>query len=153
MQILLFPLNYLTLWARFKFQAILVSDNTLGDDGSHRNFRQLRVLNHSIPTNTLGDESSRSLYLFYAHLLDAPTFELAETVDCGQLLGKIGQSGNALNPHLHLEARVGPSGARFESMAHYSGGITEVEMRNYCAWRVSGVFQLLDPMRVLGLLP
>ena len=32
-------------------------------------------------------------------------------------------------------------------------GITLEEMRNYCAWRVSGVFQLVDPMTILALLP
>jgi murein DD-endopeptidase MepM/ murein hydrolase activator NlpD len=99
------------------------------------------------------DEARRSLYLLYAHMLEPIPLDLGEIVACGEKLGVIGQSGNALNPHLHLEARIGPAGARFNSMAHYSGGITQEEMRNYCAWRVSGVFQLLDPMRVLELLP
>jgi murein DD-endopeptidase MepM/ murein hydrolase activator NlpD len=60
-----------------------------------------------------------SLYLLYAHLQDMPVFDLGDDVMCGQVMGAIGLSGNALNPHLHLEVRTGPAGARFESMAHY----------------------------------
>ena len=78
---------------------------------------------------------------------------LGDPVECGERIGLIGQSGNALTPHLHLEARVGPAGARFDSMAHYSGGISLQEMSNYCDWRVSGLFQLIDPMKILVNLP
>lgn len=102
---------------------------------------------------TWDEAGSRSLYLLYAHMLEPAEMALDEDVVCGQALGQIGQSGNALNPHLHIEARVGPSGARFTSMAHYSGGVTPEEMANYCIWRVSGVFQLVDPTRVLEWLP
>ena len=98
-------------------------------------------------------DGPRSLYLLYAHLQEPPDFSLEDGIECGAQIGLIGQSGNALNPHLHLEARVGPSGVRFNSMAHYSGGISLEEMRNYCAWRVSGVFQLVDPLLVLSPLP
>lgn len=94
------------------------------------------------------DESHRSLYLIYAHLNEPPVFEIGETVKCGQVLNAIGNSGNSLNPHLHLELRVGPAGASFESMAHYTGSANPQEMYNYCLWRVSETFQLLDPMRL-----
>jgi murein DD-endopeptidase MepM/ murein hydrolase activator NlpD len=67
-------------------------------------------------------------------------------VSCGEKLGAIGSSGNALNPHLHLEARAGPAGADFASMAHYDASASPAEMRAYCDWRVSGLFQLIDPM-------
>jgi len=99
------------------------------------------------------DSDRRSLYLLYAHLQEPIHFQANDRVGCGENIGVIGQSGNALNPHLHLEVRVGPSGVIFNSLAHYSGGITPEEMRNYCAWRVSGVFQLIDPERILRLLP
>jgi murein DD-endopeptidase MepM/ murein hydrolase activator NlpD len=91
--------------------------------------------------------TQRSLYLIYAHMQQTPGLQLGEAVSCGEELGAIGGSGNALNPHLHLEARVGPAGADFASMAHYDSSASPQEMRAYCAWRVSGLFQLIDPMR------
>lgn len=95
----------------------------------------------------------RSLYLLYAHLQDAAPNEQGDVIGCGQLLGVTGSSGNALNPHLHLEVRVGPAGVRFPSMAHYDTSATAEEMAAYCAWRVSSMFQLVDPMLLLEYLP
>lgn len=97
------------------------------------------------------DLSQRSLYLLYAHMLAPPDFQLGQPVTCGEVLGAIGSSGNALNPHLHLEIRLGPSNASFASMAHYDSSATPQEMAAYCTWRVSGYFQLVDPMRLLSL--
>jgi murein DD-endopeptidase MepM/ murein hydrolase activator NlpD len=99
------------------------------------------------------DPIRRSLYLVYAHLRDPLTLTPGEQVACGQSLGTIGQTGNALNPHLHFEVRVGPSGARFASLAHYDSSASPAEMSAYCEWRVSGLFQLLDPLGVLSFLP
>jgi murein DD-endopeptidase MepM/ murein hydrolase activator NlpD len=90
----------------------------------------------------------RSLYLLYAHLLEPVPYEPGEEISCGQMLGATGSTGNALNPHIHLEVRVGPTGAGFPSMAHYDTSATEEEMALYCTWRVSELFQLLDPMRL-----
>lgn len=97
--------------------------------------------------------AGRSLYLLYAHLLEMPALQPGQIVRCGEKVGQVGQSGNALNPHLHLEARLGPAGARFESMAHYENTATPEEMGNYCLWRVSNVFQLVDPLSLLQQLP
>ena len=69
---------------------------------------------------------------------------------CGELIGATGDTGNALNPHLHVEMRVGPAGANFESMAHYESRASDVEMASYCQWRVSGEFVLVDPGLLLG---
>jgi murein DD-endopeptidase MepM/ murein hydrolase activator NlpD len=96
-----------------------------------------------------GSDSQRSLYLLYAHMLEPPQLELGEAVGCGQEIGAIGSSGNALNPHLHLEARLGPASVQFGSLAHYDPSATQDEMANYCAWRVSGSFQAFDPLRLL----
>jgi murein DD-endopeptidase MepM/ murein hydrolase activator NlpD len=98
-------------------------------------------------------QQNRSLYLLYAHLSETAVLQPGDAVACGEYLGKIGQSGNALNPHLHLEARVGPSGARFSSMAHYTTSASAEEMGNYCLWRVSNQFQLVNPLDLLRLLP
>ena len=92
----------------------------------------------------------RSLYLIYAHLKGPPIFQIDEVVECGQIIGQIGDSGNALNPHLHLEVRIGPSEARLGSMAHYSTSASPEEMSTYCTWRVMEVFQLVDPMWLLS---
>lgn len=92
----------------------------------------------------------RSLYLLYAHLENGPLFEVDQEISCGEKLGSIGDSGNALNPHLHLEARIGPSGIRFNSLAHYDPSASQEEMENYCIWRVSGWFQHFDPSRLFN---
>ncbi len=87
----------------------------------------------------------RSFYILYGHMQNLPTVSLGDSVSCGQELGTIGESGNALNPHLHVEVRVGPSGQAFPSMAHYDPSADYEEMAAYCLWRVSGVYQTIDP--------
>lgn len=99
------------------------------------------------------DFRTRSLYLLYAHLQHAPQLAVEDKVACEQPIGAIGSSGNALNPHLHLEIRVGPAGARFASLAHYDSSASLEEMANYCAWRVRGIFQLVNPLLLLQYLP
>jgi len=90
-----------------------------------------------------------SLYLLYAHLEKPPTLTIGNRVDCGQQIGFVGTSGSSVNPHLHVEARVGPSGTQFDQMAHYISDASELEMQNYCVWRVSGLFALKDPMELI----
>lgn len=94
-------------------------------------------------------EGQRSIYILYAHLLEQPEVAVGDSLDCGQTLGKVGQSGNALSPHLHLEVRVGPAGTRWPSMAHYDVSATGEEMGAYCLWRVSGRYQTIDPFCLL----
>ncbi|KPL76334.1 hypothetical protein AC812_06620 [Bellilinea caldifistulae] len=91
----------------------------------------------------------RSLYLLYAHLQDVPAVTPGGMVECGQVIGAVGDSGNALAPHLHLEARIGPADVNFPSMAHYDPSATNEEMAAYCLWRVSGLFQSMDAMCLL----
>lgn len=90
-------------------------------------------------------DAPRSLYILYGHMLNPPTAALGDLVGCGQEIGVIGQSGNALNPHVHVEVRVGPANQTFTSMAHYDPSAGYVEMAAYCVWRVSGVYQTIDP--------
>lgn len=99
------------------------------------------------------DADQGSLYLLYAHLLEPPALQPEDSLTCGQEIGAIGSSGNALNPHLHLEARTGPSAARFASMAHYEARATTQEMASYCLWRTSGIFQLVDPLALFRVIP
>lgn len=93
--------------------------------------------------------ASKSLYLVYAHMLEMPALQLNDSVQCGSSIGKVGNTGDSSNPHLHFEARIGPSGYRFTDMAHYLNDASELERYNYCTWRVSGIFQLIDPQMVL----
>ena len=66
----------------------------------------------------------------------------------GEIIGSIGDSGNALAPHLHIEMRYGYSSDIQGSMAHYEVRASEREMSNYCRWRVSGWFRSIDPMDI-----
>jgi murein DD-endopeptidase MepM/ murein hydrolase activator NlpD len=97
------------------------------------------------------DREARSLYILYAHLGSPPALDAGDEIDCGQMVGTIGSSGNALNPHLHLEVRAGPAGARFASMSHYDTSASPDEMAAYCTWRVSGLFGLVDPLSLFSL--
>ncbi len=94
-------------------------------------------------------QPQRSLYLLYAHLQDLADLQPGQAIHCGDPIGKVGSSGNALNPHLHLEMRVGPQNAPWDGMAHYDASASPAEMSAYCLWRVSGWFQLVDPLQVL----
>lgn len=93
--------------------------------------------------------TSRSLYLLYAHMLEKTELFPGDQVACGEILGQVGNSGDSSNAHLHFEARIGPSNFRFTEMAHYLNDSSNIERLNYCAWRVSGVFQLVDPQLIL----
>jgi murein DD-endopeptidase MepM/ murein hydrolase activator NlpD len=97
--------------------------------------------------------SGRSLYLLYAHLNQAPMVSLEQPVSCGQIIGEVGTTGRSVNPHLHLETRSGPAGVTFAEMAHYDNAATESEMATYCTWRISGLFQAFDPLKILALQP
>lgn len=93
--------------------------------------------------------ASLSLYLLYAHMDQPPTVQAGQTVACGQSLGVVGTTGLSVNEHLHFEVRIGPSAAVFEDLGHYTTSASETERHNYCTWRISGWFQLIDPALLL----
>jgi murein DD-endopeptidase MepM/ murein hydrolase activator NlpD len=86
-----------------------------------------------------------SVYHLYAHMEIKPEFEPGDQIRCGQKLGTVGSTGYSSNPHLHLETRLGPSGAEISDMAHYESSYTLDQLSTYCLWRMSGYFQLFDP--------
>lgn len=90
-------------------------------------------------------EDSKSIYVLYAHLESKPDFKPGDVVACGQVIGAVGITGNSVAEHLHLEVRIGPSDARFGSIANYSEEATPEERYNYCIWYTSGRFQAVDP--------
>ncbi|MGI6740229.1 MAG: M23 family metallopeptidase [Brevefilum sp.] len=86
-----------------------------------------------------------SIYHIYAHLEVQPSLQPGESVSCGALLGTVGNTGYSSSPHLHLETRLGPSGAEFSTMAFYDTAYSEEQRITYCLWRMSGHYQLFDP--------
>ncbi len=92
--------------------------------------------------------ASKSLYTLYGHLISAPSNKQGDLIQSGQVIGFVGNSGYSSAPHLHLEMRIGPSGTTFSNMGHYDGNTTEEDRHNYCNWRISGVFQMFDPMDI-----
>jgi len=100
--------------------------------------------------SALGITPQRSLYLMYAHMESSPEVMLGQNVSACQPIGKVGKSGNAVEPHLHLETRTGPPGAVFQSMGYYQADHTEQEKANYLLWRTSGTYQHFDPMWLLN---
>lgn len=104
-------------------------------------------------TSTDTSTSNNSLYLLYAHLKEPPQLKIGDPVELGQPIGLVGNTGYSGNAHLHLEVRFGPSGAQFDQMSHYINTAGTEEMVNYCLWRVSGVFQPIDPVTLLTCQP
>jgi murein DD-endopeptidase MepM/ murein hydrolase activator NlpD len=72
-----------------------------------------------------------SLYLLYAHMQSSPKVILGEHLESCHLIGRVGQSGNSVVAHLHLEARRGPAGASFAMMAAFQPTVTLKEQTNY----------------------
>ncbi|MCB2209709.1 M23 family metallopeptidase [bacterium] len=101
-----------------------------------------------VPTPTLTGEYS--LYHLYAHLQVQPDFQGGDQIPCGTKLGMVGNSGWSSNPHLHLETRLGPSGLNIPTMAHYQSDASIEQLGNYCLWRSSGYYQIVDPYEVLN---
>ena len=99
------------------------------------------------------DDSSRSLYLIYGHMLNAPQLSLGQAVTSGEVIGQVGNTGDSSNPHLHFEVRIGPGGASFESMAKYDTRASNEEIENYCIWRIVDRFEVLDPAQILQFRP
>lgn len=99
------------------------------------------------------DNSHRSLYLVYAHMLNSPQFSVGQKVTSGEIIGQVGNTGDSTNPHLHFEVRLGPGGVSFASMAKYDTRASVEEMANYCTWRLSNRFQVLDPALILQFRP
>jgi murein DD-endopeptidase MepM/ murein hydrolase activator NlpD len=92
-------------------------------------------------------ENGKSLYTLYAHMKEEPRVELGQEVGCGQEIGLVGFTGyNVVNPHLHMETRIGDKGVTFYSMVFYDTSAMPDEMENYRRWRTSGDFVHFDPM-------
>jgi murein DD-endopeptidase MepM/ murein hydrolase activator NlpD len=99
-----------------------------------------------------GVNVDESLYLLYAHLQEPAAFEIHEPIDCGQVVGLVGDSGDPYfvsDPHLHIETRVGPADYFVEPMSYYDPQASEEAKAEYEKWRTSDMFELMDPMLLL----
>ncbi len=99
------------------------------------------------PPTLTGDYS---IYHLYAHMETKPSFSPGDSIACGEKIGTVGDTGWSSNPHLHLETRLGPSGATLQSMCHYQSSCTVEKMAHYCLWRMSGYYQLFDPFIIFN---
>jgi len=104
------------------------------------------------PTDTvkLLQVPDQSIYLLYAHLNLAPTQAIGQPIETGEMLNQVGNTGYSSAPHLHLEARIGPSGVVLGSLAFYEVATTDQERAHYCLFRLSGIFRSFDPMLLFG---
>lgn len=101
------------------------------------------------PATPFPETDQSSLYILYAHLAEKPSFEVGNSIRCGQQIGLAGNSGYSGNIHLHLEMRLGPSGVQFLHLAHYINNASTEEMANYCTWRIGPQFRLINPLEIL----
>ena len=90
----------------------------------------------------------KSVYHLYAHLKNPPALALGQRVKCGEFIGNVGNSGTVI-PHLHLEMRMGAAGGWFPSMGYFDDDASEEEKANYVYWRISGVYQHIDPIKFI----
>jgi len=98
----------------------------------------------------LGAEPGESLYLFYAHMGTVPGLRIGDTVQACQPIGEVGKSGNTVEPHLHLEVRLGPAGTVFTEMGEYFPEASPEQRAAYQLWRTSGVYRHRDPMILIN---
>ncbi|HVB78802.1 MAG TPA: M23 family metallopeptidase [Candidatus Binataceae bacterium] len=64
----------------------------------------------NIAGNHLVEDIGGGLYVGYAHLIPGTiAVKLGEQVHRGQVLGRLGNSGNSTEPHLHIQVCNGPS--------------------------------------------
>ena len=87
-----------------------------------------------------------AVYHLYAHMLETPVWAVGDEVNCGDVLGLVGNTGRSGNAHLHLETRLGARGQTFDSLSYYLADSTPAEQAEYLRWRVSEDFLALDPI-------
>ena len=121
----------------------------LNDQNPYGNMVMIETPWDYVPAETREDlmiDEGESVYHLYGHLQNLPVLSNA-LVECGAHLGFVGDTGyNIAMAHLHLETRIGPSGADFEEMRFYDTRASEAERENYALWRMSGLYRHFDPM-------
>ena len=90
-------------------------------------------------------QPGQSLYHFYGHLINEPTQQIGDVIQCGDQINLLGKS-QTVEAHLHLETRIGVSGLTIDQMAFYDAATTEEERAEYLWWRTSGELTAVNPM-------
>jgi murein DD-endopeptidase MepM/ murein hydrolase activator NlpD len=129
-----------------------VTAASISDSFPYGNFAIIETPFIDLPdslTARLQIKPGESLYALYAHLERTPMVPLGEYVPACHPLGSVGKSGNAGVTHLHLETRIGKSGAKFPVMSNYLKETTPEEEQYYNLWRTSSEFRHFDPMELL----
>lgn len=82
-----------------KSGTVVTSTALRNSKGNYRSYGEYVVINHHDGTMTL-----------YAHMLSGSrTVSVNQHVSQGQVIGKVGSTGNSTGPHLHFEVRIGGS--------------------------------------------
>jgi len=81
--------------ARMGEDVFAAAGGVVGFAGKRRRYGTVVILEHSDDVHTV-----------YAHLSEA-IVRTGERVEAGQIIGKVGTSGNATGAHLHFEVRIG----------------------------------------------
>ena len=82
-----------------KSGTVVTSTALRNSNGKYRSYGEYVVINHHDGTMTL-----------YAHMLSGSrTVSANQRVSQGQVIGKVGSTGNSTGPHLHFEVRIGGS--------------------------------------------
>jgi hypothetical protein len=104
---------------------------TLPDPG---NFKTVEEVDGNQVTLSLGD----GVYAFYAHLIKGSvTVHPGEHVHPGEVIGRLGNSGNTSAPHLHFQLMNGPSALASEGLPYVIGEFGLAGQINIAAWEAS----------------
>lgn len=74
---------------------VIISEDLKNSDGSYRSYGKYILISHKT-----------GLYTLYAHTSERLVSE-GDYVEKGQLIAKVGSTGNSTGPHLHFEVRTG----------------------------------------------
>jgi Peptidase family M23 len=104
---------------------------TLPDPGS---FNTVEEVDGNQVTLSLG----HGLYAFYAHLIEGSvTVHRGERVHVGEVIGKLGNSGNTTAPHLHFQITNGPVPLGSEGVPYVIAGLGLAGQINIAKWEAS----------------
>lgn len=77
---------------------VIISEDLKNSDGSYRSYGKYIIIRHKA-----------GLYTLYAHTSER-LVSVGQSVEKGQQIAKVGETGNATGPHLHFEVRTGSGG-------------------------------------------
>jgi murein DD-endopeptidase MepM/ murein hydrolase activator NlpD len=107
-----------------------VPENVRQDGGG--SVMPVPLTNKTIPGNWIVLEIGKDRYAYYAHLqLGSLRVKVGDRVRKGQLLAKVGNSGNATGPHLHFHVCNGPGQSTCDAVPYV---ITSYSLSGRLMW-------------------